>query len=119
MLIYEVNATVNADAANTYAAWLGEHIHEMLEFDGFRSAALYDLDESAERGPGHRRRLTVHYHVESRAHLDAYFDQHAERMRQEGLDRFEGKFEADRRILEQRRVFSKAPEPEEDEEEGP
>lgn len=107
MLIYEVNLTVENSIANEYASWLGEHIREMLQIDGFRAAAWYVEDApQQEKEPAASRQWTIHYQVESREHLDTYFDEHAERMRQEGLDRFEGQFEASRRVLVQRQVFS-------------
>lgn len=112
MLIYEVNLTVDAEVAPELSAWLREHIREMLTLDGFEAAAWYVRsddpdalpDEDALTGPRH---WTVHYQVESRDHLQAYFDTHAARMRQDGTDRFEGQFSADRRILDQKRTFSR------------
>ena len=41
----------------------------------------------------------IHYELADRAALQAYVDGPAEAMRQEGLQRFEGQFTADRRIL--------------------
>jgi hypothetical protein len=41
----------------------------------------------------------VHYRLESRAALENYFAQFAERMRRDGLDRFANRFSASRRIL--------------------
>lgn len=116
MIIYEVNVTVEADAANEYGAWMREHVREMLQLDGFEAAALYlrdpDADAAKEQdpadGPLGDRRWTVHYHLRDRAALKSYLDDHASRMRKEGTDRFEGRFTADRRVLEKQRVFSDA-----------
>lgn len=116
MVIYEVNVTVEADVANEYSAWLREHIREMLQIDGFEAAAWYlrDPDADAEKeqdpadGPLGDRRWTIHYHLRDRAALKAYLSEHAERMRGEGTSRFEGRFTADRRVLEKKRVFSDA-----------
>lgn len=112
MFIYEVNLTVDADVASEFSAWLREHIRKMLTLDGFEAAAWYarsddgnalpDSDEPT--GP---RQWTVHYQVESRKHLRTYLDTDAEPMRQDALDRFEDRFSADRRILEQQRIFSR------------
>jgi quinol monooxygenase YgiN len=110
MLIYEVNLTVDGDIANRYSAWLREHIRAMLKLEGFRAAAWYvrgtgdtipDGDEVADP-----RQWTIHYQVESREALAAYFEDHAERMRQEGADRFGDQASAERRVLEQQRLFS-------------
>ena len=118
MLIYEVNLTVEADAANAYSAWLKEHIRAMLELDGFEAAAWYVRDADAstasargpDDGPLGDRRWTIHYHLASRAHLERYLDEDAEQMRADGTERFEGRFTADRRVLEQQQVFSRTSE---------
>lgn len=112
MLIYEVNLTVDEDIATEYSTWLREHIRKMLKLDGFEAAAWYvrgddvnDLPEDdAPAGPRH---WTVHYQVESREHLQNYVDTEAARMRQDGQDRFGGQFSAERRVLEQHRIFSR------------
>ncbi len=103
MVIYEVNLDVDDAIANEYAAWLREHIRDMLEIDGFVAAAWYTRDGDDAEG---RRAWTIHYQLEDRAVLRTYFDEHAERMRGEGVARFEGRFEAARRVLEQREVFT-------------
>jgi hypothetical protein len=112
MLIYEVNLTVDEAIATDYSTWLREHIREMLKLDGFEAAAWYtrgdDLDalpdDEATTGERH---WTIHYQVEDRDHLQTYFDGEAERMRQDGQERFQDQFSAERRILEQTRIFSR------------
>ena len=42
----------------------------------------------------------VQYGVRDAQVLQAYFDQHAPRMREDGVARFGGKFSASRRVLE-------------------
>jgi UMP-CMP kinase len=44
-------------------------------------------------------RYIVSYRVESREHLQEYFDVHSKRLRGDGIKRFNGKFTASRRIL--------------------
>lgn len=100
MLIYEVNLQVDNSAAEEMAVWMKEHIREMLRFSGFERAAWYQRNPDSGR-----QQWTVQYHVATRRDLDAYFEQHADRMRQDGLDRFGGRFTADRRILYEREVF--------------
>lgn len=99
MLIYEVNLHVDAEIAGAYAAWLSQHIEEMLEIDGFERAVWYEVEEDG------REHWSVHYYVESREALEAYFDGPAERMRGQGLERFQGHFSADRRVLAARQRF--------------
>ena len=112
MLIYEVNLTVDGDIADEYSTWLREHIREMLKQDGFEAAAWYARSDDADAlpdgdDPANPRQWTIHYEVDSAEALQHYFENGADQMRQDGLDRFEGQFSAERRVLEQRRIFSR------------
>ena len=112
MLIYEVNLTVDEDVAAAYSAWLRAHIREMLTLDGFEAAAWYTRSDSADamsegNAPTGTRHWTVHCQIESRDHLQSYFDGEAKRMRRDGQERFGAHVDADRRILEQKRIFSR------------
>ena len=93
MVIYEVNLTLEDEIAADFHAWLMEHVAEMLTFDGFRDAKLFRVEDESFH------RLTVWYTVESRDALDRYFNGAASRMREDGLKRFGGRFQATRRIL--------------------
>ena len=114
MVIYEVNLTVEPSQVNEYSAWLDEHIREMLELEGFESAALYARSgpdegpqaEAPERVPEGQRHWTVHYHLDSRDALDRYFEEDSERMRAKGSNKFGDQVSAERRVLESRQVFS-------------
>ena len=100
MVVYEVNLAVDADVAGAYAAWLGPHIDEVLAVPGFVSAEWWAVEADPAAPPaGGRVRWCVQYRVESRAALQAYVDEHAERLRGDGLSRFGGRFEASRRVL--------------------
>jgi len=112
MLIYEVNLTVDEAIATEYSTWLREHIREMLKLDGFEAAAWYSRSDDIDALPGDDapagpRHWTIHYQVASQDHLQHYFDDAAERMRQDGKDRFGDQFTAERRILDQTRTFSR------------
>ena len=95
MTIYEVNLHVDPDAAPAYADWLPTHIDEMLAIDGFEAATWYAVEDAGDD----RVHWCIHYRLADRAALQAYFDGPAEAMRRDGLQRFEGQFAADRRIL--------------------
>lgn len=100
MLIYEVNLTVDADAADAFEAWLAPHVDALCALEGFLGATRYRrraADEGADDDG--RVRWTVHYRLRDRAALDAYLADHAPAFRQDGLDRFGGRFDADRRVL--------------------
>ncbi|WP_456425955.1 DUF4286 family protein [Rhodocaloribacter sp.] len=101
MLIYEVNLRVDDEVADAFGTWLTDHIREMLTIDGFEGAVWLRLEPDRP----HTKRWTVHYRVTDRAHLNAYFKQHAAAMREDGLRHFGGKFTADRRILDEVEAF--------------
>ena len=95
MTIYEVNLVVDAEIADDYAAWLGLHVKEILELDGFLSAEWFEV-EAEDEGHVH---WCIQYRLKDRTVLETYFIEHAERMRGDGLERFGGRFTAERRIL--------------------
>lgn len=94
-IVYEVNLEVDAGIAAAYRDWLADHVREMLGLPGFISAEIFDEEINA----GTTQRWCVHYRLRDRAALQAYFDQHAARMRADGLRRFGDRFRANRRIL--------------------
>ncbi|MBT4962848.1 MAG: DUF4286 family protein [Francisellaceae bacterium] len=94
MVIYEVNLKVDYDIYENFQKWLNEHIKEMLVFPGFISATIL---QNTENSPNND--LCVQYKIESIIFLKKYFDNHAPKMRAEGLNMFENKFQATRRIL--------------------
>ena len=100
MLIYEVNLEVEEEINYRYAGWLTEHIQKMLQFEGFQ-AAYWFFRKPEDEGKEQTANLlwTIHYLVADRRSLDDYLTNHADRVRQEALEKFDGKFKADRRIL--------------------
>ena len=110
MLIYEVTLTVDGDVAPRYCSWLREHIREMLALNGFEAAVWYATTENGDTVPAPDeptgdRAWTVQYQVRDRQALQAYIDTHAEEMRRQGAQQFGDAVTADRRILEQKRLF--------------
>lgn len=111
MLIYEVNLTVDAEISTEYSAWLREHVRKLLDFDGFEGAAWYTRTETGDaipddEAPDGPRHWTLQYYVRDDEALQTYLDKHAATMRQDGTERFEGRVQADRRILQRARTFS-------------
>ena len=96
-VVYEVNIDLDADIEAEYRAWLRHHVAEILALPGFLDARVFDVLEPAP-APG-RVGLCVHYRLRDVAALQAYFDQHAARLREDGLARFGGRFSASRRVL--------------------
>ena len=110
MLIYEVNHTVDGEAAPRYSPWLREHVREMLALDGIEAAVWYTRYDDGDTVPEDEdatdpREWTIQYQVRDRAALQAFFDDHAEAMRRERAEKFGDHVETHRRIFEQKRLF--------------
>ncbi len=97
-VLYEVNLEADADIVAPFDTWLRDHIADMLQFDGFRSAEILD-DPSAPAG---RIRRIVQYRLRDRAALDDYLANHAPAMRTQGAARFGDRYTAQRRVLPHR-----------------
>ena len=100
-VLYEVSLEADADIAGPFDTWLRDHIADMLQFDGFRSAEI--LDDTA--APAGRIRRVVQYRLRDLVALDAYLAGHAPRMRAQGVARFGERFTAERRALPHREEF--------------
>eukprot|EP01114_Cavostelium_apophysatum_P014608 TRINITY_DN3826_c0_g1_i2.p1 TRINITY_DN3826_c0_g1~~TRINITY_DN3826_c0_g1_i2.p1 ORF type:complete len:120 (+),score=1.15 TRINITY_DN3826_c0_g1_i2:68-427(+) len=107
LVIYEVNLAIDPETSAYYLAWLKDHIKHILTLDGFTSAEIFnrkDPDEAEKlalkENPTLWSLYTVQYRVKTLAHLNDYLTNHAATMRKEGIDRFGGKFNAYRRILQ-------------------
>ncbi len=95
-VIYEVNLRPEPGVAADFDLWLRKHVRDMLALPGFLEAAIsLRADDDA---PEPTR--TVQYRLVDRAALDRYLEEHAPRMRAEGVEAFGDRFTADRRILE-------------------
>lgn len=90
--IYEVNLRVDADIKQAYLTWLKDHIKEMLELPCFERASMFEDQEG---------QWVVQYHAPSREAINRYLESYAKKMRGDGTNRFAGKFQATRRILEE------------------
>ena len=100
-VLYEVSLEADAEIAGPFDTWLRDHIADMLQFDGFRSAEILD-DPAAP--PGRIRRV-VQYRLRDALALDDYRANHAPRMREQGVARFGERFTAERRVLPHREEF--------------
>ncbi len=94
-VIYRVSLDVEAEIAEEFRTWLQGHVDEMLKLPGFLGARiLEDLDLDGRGGV----RLHAEYRIKDRPAFDAYLSEHADRMRQEGQERFGGQFKAGREL---------------------
>ena len=56
MIVYEVNLHIDAIAADEYAEWLGPHIEQILDIEGFQKAEFV-LDHGFLDFISHRKDL--------------------------------------------------------------
>ncbi len=97
MINYEVNLWVDAGIAPAYRAWLATHVAEILAIDGFIDATVSEVIDPAPAAG--EVALCVRYRLRDQAALSTYLQEHAPRMREAGITRFDGHFRAERRVL--------------------
>jgi hypothetical protein len=98
-VIYEVTLEVDPTIVEQFDRWLTTHMQDMLQFPGFREARLLPVSEQAPLATSGWLTRVAQYTVASQADLDAYFRDHASRMRAEGIERFGDRFRASRMVL--------------------
>ncbi|MEO1573601.1 MAG: DUF4286 family protein [Pseudomonadota bacterium] len=98
-VIYEVNLAIAPARGDEFDAWLQDHVQAMLELPGFTGAQTLAVEPELNAPPDAPLRRTVQYRLTDRAALDRYFEQHAARMRADGVTRFGDDMSATRRIL--------------------
>ncbi len=98
-VIYEVSLEIEAGAAVEFDRWLAGHVEAMLALPGFVEAHTFHADDESEGVGAPSIRRVVHYTLASRADLDRYLREHADRMRADGQRMFGGRLLASRRIL--------------------
>ncbi|NNE33551.1 MAG: DUF4286 family protein [Winogradskyella sp.] len=96
MVIYNVTINVDKSINSEWLAWIKEHIPQVLATGKFKEAKLTKVlvkDDETDT-------YSVQYRAHSRATLDAYYAEDAERLRADGLKRFADKMLAFRTELE-------------------
>lgn len=105
MIIYEVNLDVDQEIQKEFESWLVPHIQEIIRLPGFTGAQWLNRDPSEGEQTLKKHYWTVQYFLKDRESYENYLKNHARAMREDGLRRFGGKFEASRRLLESIQVF--------------
>ena len=91
MLIYEVTTTVDEDVRGEFEKFMAErHIPDVLGTGKFE-AAFFAGSDGVYR---------IAYHCDSRADLDAYFTDHAYRLRSDLAERFPSGIVTERQVLD-------------------
>ena len=100
MIIDEVNIEKDPEIVIEFDVWLDDYIHTMLQFEGFNFAKKLNSIKN------NKYYLTVQYNIVSQEDLDRYLRNHAQTMREDGLNRFGDKFRAHRRIMKTLKTYS-------------
>ena len=85
----------DAIAADEYAEWLGPHIEQILDIQGFRKAEWFVCDSDDDI-----IHWSIRYHLDNRESLVNYQKNHAPALIQEGIDKFGKHLTSDRRVMQ-------------------
>ncbi|GAA4241891.1 DUF4286 family protein [Winogradskyella psychrotolerans] len=84
MIIYNVTLNIDKSIHQEWLEWIKEHIPQVLATGLFKEAKLTKvLVEDTETDT-----YSVQYRAHSREALNSYYAEHAERLKQDGLQRF-------------------------------
>lgn len=98
MYIYNVTINIDESVHDSWLAWMKEaHIPEMLATGKFTEAKMCRVMVEEEMGG---ITYSIQYSCPSKDHLAKYYAEDAQRMREDGIGRFEDKFVAFRTELE-------------------
>ncbi len=98
MYIYNVTINIDESEHDRWLQWMKEtHIPEMLQTGKFLKAKMCRVMVEEELGG---ITYSIQYTTRDKATLEKYFTEDAERLRQDGIDLFGGKFVAFRTELE-------------------
>ena len=100
-VLYEVSLEADAAIAGPFDTWLRDHVADVLQSDGFKSAEILD-DESTP--PGRVRRI-VQYRLRDRAALDRYLATQAPQLEAAGRALFGDRYASAPRVLPHREEF--------------
>jgi hypothetical protein len=92
---YEVALEPEPEILGEFEAWLEYHVDDVIALPGFTGATIHKA-EDPESGAALR---VVRYQLADRRALDRYLEEHAPRMRAEGLAKFGNRFRATRRVV--------------------
>lgn len=98
MIVYEVRIQVDQDIEETWVDWMRkEHVSMLFETGYVRG---FNLLKELKDDNG-RPTYCFQYRFLSQDTLNAYFDEHAARLRAHVSDNFAGRFSAERKIYEE------------------
>jgi len=96
-IIYNVTVNVDESIHEEWLEWIKKHIPEVLSTGKFEGATFSKVLVEEEMGG---QTYSIQYKSYSRAALDAYYKEDAEKLRSDGMKRFADKMLAFRTELE-------------------
>jgi hypothetical protein len=100
-VLYEVSLEADAAIAGPFDTWLRDHVADVLQSDGFKSAEILDDDSTP---PGRIRRI-VQYRLRDRAALEHYLATQAPQLEAAGRALFGDRYASLPRVLPHREEF--------------
>lgn len=97
MIIYNVTVNIDDSIHDEWLIWIKEHIPQVLGTGKFDKATLTKVLVDEEMGG---TTYSIQYRSYSREALEKYYQEDAERLRQEGLEKFADKMLAFRTELQ-------------------
>ena len=97
MVIYNVTVNVDDSIVEKWLLWIKEHIPKVLATGKFSEAKLTKVLVEEEMGG---QTFSIQYRAISKEALKAYYENDAEKLRQDGMSRFGDKMLAFRTELE-------------------
>ncbi len=97
MVVYEVVATVKAERAAEWHAWIIPHMQEVVDTGCFVSVELEKIIDPPSADVNFR----VRYHSPSMELIERYLSEHAPALRAAGIERFGDDVNTQRTIAEQ------------------
>ncbi len=100
MIIYNVTLKVNNDVADEWVAWMkATHMKDLMDTGLFIDCRLCRLMNTAEPEDDGST-FTAQYSCDTIEHYNKYIDEHADRLREDMLKLYAGKFVAFRTLME-------------------
>lgn len=115
-MIYEVNISIQRSISDRFAAWLPDHVRQVLAAPGFVEAKIFRAEGQAQ-SPVHgaaqplaemeagQENWVIHYEVESNQALENYLRERAPALRAVTFEEFGKALVATRRVLEQAQLI--------------
>ena len=99
-MIYVIYVAIDEGAHAEWERWLrGEHIPKAMETGCFLQGLLIKEPMTSTLNVPGKRSYRVMYIAKSAEHFDRYLDEHADQLRREHTNRYQGQFVARREVL--------------------